>query len=490
MSEQTSTPAHADAGHTLRGHIGVAGVVFLVVAAAAPLTTVAGALPVMLAIGNGPGTPLAFLAVAVVLLVFSVGYAAMSHHIVDAGAFYAYVTRGLGAAPGLGAAGLALLAYTAIQAAVYGLASTTLHDIVVGFGGPDVPWWVWAAGLIAVVGVLGYRSIDVGAKVLGTLIVLEVGIIAVLAIAILVKGGPEGYSATSFNPATFFTGEPGIAIMFAVASFVGFEATAIYSEEARNPKRTVPLATYIAVVLIGVFYALASWAVVVAYGPSQVQAAAQQNTSGLVFEAGANYLGAWAGQAMPILLMTSLFAALLAFHNAIARYLYALGRQGVTPEPLSRTHPEHGSPYVGSLTQTVCAVVVIGIFALVGADPVGQLFTWMAGLATVTILVLMVLTAVAVLAFFQRHRVDSRIWNTRIAPALGLVGLVTITVLVLMNFTTLISGSAALAAVLLVIIAVAFVAGLVVALVKHPARSGAVPGHEVGLTPQQALSDD
>lgn len=480
----------ADAGHTLRGRIGVPSVVFLVVAAAAPLTTIAGALPVMLSAGNGPGTPLAFIAVAVVLLVFSVGYAAMSHHIVDAGAFYAYVTRGIGAVPGLGAAGLALLAYTAVQASVYGLAASTVHDLVVGFGGPDLPWWLWVAVLIAIVALLGYRSIDVGAKVLGVLLLLEVGIVAILSVAIVIKGGPEGYSATSFAPSTFFTGEPGIAIMFAVAAFIGFEATAIYSEEAHNPKRTVPIATYTAVTLIGVFYAVASWAIVVAYGPSQVQNAAAQDTAGLVFDAGARYLGPWAAQVMPVLLLTSLFAALLAFHNAIARYLYALGRQGIAPEALSRTHAKHGSPYAGSLTQTIGAVIVVGAFALAGADPVAQLFTWMAGLATVSILALMALTGAAIIMFFYRHRVDTRVWNTRIAPALGLVGIVGITVLVLSNFTTLISGSGVLATVLLLVVVAAFVAGLVIAVIKHPSSSGAVAGHDTGLTAQQATSED
>ena len=490
MSEQTAPAPTADRGHTRRGSIGVAGIVFLVVAAAAPLTAIGGALPVMLAIGNGPGVPMAFLVVAVVLLVFSVGYAAMSHHVVDAGAFYAYVTRGLGARLGLGAAGLALLTYTAIQAAVYGLATTTLQGLITQYRGPEIPWWVLAAVLIAVVGLLGYRSIDVGAKVLGVLLVLEIAIVAVLAVTILVKGGPEGYSLTSFSPATFFHGGAGIAVMFAVASFVGFEATAIYGEEAREPKRTIPRATYIAVILIGVFYAIASWTIVVAYGPSQVEAAAQADTAGLVFAAAAQYIGPAYADVMAVLLLTSLFAALLAFHNAISRYLYALGRQGVGPEALARTHPRHGSPYVGSLTQSTSAVLLLGVFALAGADPVLTLFTWMSGVATVSVLVLMVLTAVAILVFFARHRVDERVWNTRIAPALGLVGLVFVTVLVLLNFTTLISGSAVLAGVLLAVVAAAFLGGLAVAVVTHPAQSGGVPGHQLGLTPQQALSDD
>lgn len=446
----------------LRGSIGIPGVVFLVVAAAAPLTAIGGALPVMLAIGNGPGTPLAYVVIAVALLIFSVGYAAMSSHVTDAGAFYAYVTKGLGRRIGLGAAGLALLAYTAIQAAIYGLAAVTMQGIMARYGGPDLPWWLWAFVFMAIVGFLGFRNIDVGTKVLGVLLVLEIGIIAVLTVAILVKGGAHGISFESFSPATFFHGAPGIALMFAVASFIGFEATAIYGEEAKNPRRTVPVSTYIAVSLIGVFYAISSWAIVLAYGPTDIEAAAQNDTSGLVFAAGASYLGSAAADVMQILLLTSLFAALLAFHNAIARYLFALGRQGAAPKALSRTHPTQGSPHIGSATQTASAAIVAAIFAIAGSDPVLQLFTWMSGLATIAMLVLMILVSVAVFVYFRRNQVDNRLWNTRIAPALGIVAMVGITVIALANFTTLISGSVTLAAVLLLVIVVAFAAGILV----------------------------
>jgi amino acid transporter len=138
---------------------------------------------------------------------------------------------------------------------------------------------------------------------------------------------------------------------------------------------------------------------------------------------------------------------------------------------LSRTHVRHTSPHVGSLTQTATAFVVVAVFAVAGSDPVLQLFTWMSGLATVSILLLMVLTSVAVLAFFARSRVDRRAWHTRVAPALGTLGLLGIVGLVLANFTTLISGDAALATVLLAVIAAAFVLGVVVALVRRPART-------------------
>lgn len=476
MTERTAEAARS---HELRGSIGVAGIVFMVVAAAAPLTSIGGALPVMLSISNGPGVPLAYAIVALVLVVFSVGYAAMSHHVVDAGAFYAYVTKGLGPTIGVGAAGLALLTYTAIQAAIYGIAAATLQELIIGYGGPEIPWWALAGLLLMIVAALGYRNIEIGAKVLGAMLVLEIGIVAVLAIAILVQGGPEGYSATSFSPATFFHGAPGVAVTFAVASFVGFEATAIYGEESRNPKRTIPIATYVAVVLIGAFYTFSSWTIVVAHGPGQVEAAATANTSGLVFDTAAGYLGPVFADIVSILLLTSLFAALLAFHNAIARYLFALGRNGIAPASLGNTHDRHDSPHIASLTQTAAAVLVLGFFALAGADPVLNLFTWLSGLATVSILTLITLTGLAILVFFSRSKVDTRSWNTRIAPTLGLVGVLALTALVLTNFTTLISGSATLAAILLSIVALAFGVGVLIALANRSYRTSRTTLHEL-----------
>ena len=455
----------------LKGSIGVVGIVFLVIAAAAPLTAIGGALPIMIATGNGAGAPMAYIVAAVVLLVFSVGYAAMSSHMTDTGAFYAYVGKGLGENVGLGAAGLALLTYTAIQAGIYGLAASTLQGLIVSYGGPDLPWWLWALVLIGIVSVLGYRSIDLGAKVLGVLLVLEIGIVLALSVAVFAQGGADGIDVQSFTPDAFLSGSPGIALMFAIASFIGFEATAIYGEEAKDPKRTVPIATYAAVIVIGAVYAVSSWAVVLAFGSNSVADAAAADPAGLTFAAAAQFLGATWSDIIQIMLVTSLFAALLAFHNAISRYVFALARRGAAPKALARTHARHGSPHVGSIFQTLSAVLVVGVFALAGADPILQLFTWMSGLATVSILVLMVLTGVAIYRFFARTRVDSRTWHTKIAPVLGTLGLLVVLGLVLDNFTLLIGGSSTIAAILLLIVVGFFVAGLLRGISTRRSRS-------------------
>jgi amino acid transporter len=210
------------------------------------------------------------------------------------------------------------------------------------------------------------------------LLVLEIGIILALSFGVLVRGGAAGIDFASFTPTSFFSGSPGVALMFAIASFIGFEATAIYGEEARNPRRTIPIATYAAVIVIGLVYALASWAVVLAFGSDNVSAAAAADPAGLTFAAAAQFLGGPAADVMAIMIVSSLFAALVAFHNAISRYVFALARKGAAPRALSRTPAKHGSPHIGSVAQTISATVVVGVFALVGADPVLELFTWMA----------------------------------------------------------------------------------------------------------------
>ncbi|QBS46251.1 APC family permease [Nocardia sp. CS682] len=451
------------AGARLRGSIGVTGIVFLVIAAAAPLTAVGGALPLMIGLGNGAGAPTAYLVAAGVLLLFSVGYAAMSSHLDEAGAFYAYARRGLGPRAGLGAAGLALLTYTAIQAGIYGLAASTVEELVVHYGGPDLPWYVYAFVLMAVVAVLGYRNIELGAKVLGVLLVVEIGSIVALSAAVLARDGAHGIDTVSFTPSAFFDGSPGVALMFAIASFIGFEATTIYGEEARDPRRTIPRATYLAVGTIGVLYAVASWAVVLAFGSDGVADAAGADPEGLTFTAARLFLGESAADLMAILLVTSLFAALLAFHNAISRYGYALARDGIGHPALGHIHLRHGSPHKAALAQTLSAALLLGTFALAGADPVLQLFTWMSGLATVAMLLLMLLTSVAIITFFRRTGLDRRAWHTVIAPVLGTGGLLLITALVIDNFTTLVGGSALVAIVLLAIVAATFALGVALA---------------------------
>src|SRR2546429_2215531 len=100
--------------------LGPLPIAFFVLSAAAPLTVAAGVIPVGYATTGITGIPVAFIAAGIVLAVFAVGFTAMSRHISNAGAFYAYVARGLGRPLGVAAGWMSLLAYNFLQIGIYG----------------------------------------------------------------------------------------------------------------------------------------------------------------------------------------------------------------------------------------------------------------------------------------------------------------------------------------------------------------------------------
>ena len=450
MSEKASTavpvtaPSHE--GRLKRNSIGVGGIVFFVISAAAPLSGVVLAFPVIIGLGNGVGAAGAFIICAAVLLLFSVGYTAMSRHIVNAGGFYTFVAQGLGRITGLGTATLAIFSYTAIQAGMFGALGAFLDRLVQQYVGVSIPWWLYSVVGVAACLALGVSEVQIGARVLGVMLALETSLILVFDVVVLFTGGASGggFSSLSwqpFSPALVLGGSLGIALIFAYNTFIGFEATTIYGEEAINPKRTVPRATYIAVTLMGVFYAASAWLLINSYGVDVIVGRAQEDPESLASGAIESQLGHTAADIMSFLIVTSIFAAVLAFHNTLARYFYALGRQRIIWPVLGRTRAKNQTPAIACVFQALTAVVIIAAFAIAGADPYTQVFVWASGIGSVGIILLQTLCSVAVFVFFRRNNVDKRPWNTLIAPILGIIGLVGLAGLALGNFDLLIGSS-------------------------------------------------
>lgn len=429
------------AGQLRKNTIGLAQIVFFVIAAAAPLTAVVGATPGAFAFGNGAGVPGTFLLSGALYLLFSFGYAAMSAHMTNAGAFYAYVSQGLGRPLGVGGAMIAIVAYNGIQIALYGLIGQYLDQFVSTHGGPSVPWWLYSLALSVVVYLCGMRRVDFSGKVLGILMAAEIAVLLVLDGAVILSGGgPDGLSLMPFSPSQVVTPRLGISLVFVIAAYIGFEATAIFSEEARNPKKTVPMATYIAVAAITAVYALSSWSVTVAYGIDAIQPSADQDPTHLYFAVSDRLVSSAWTEVMNMLLITSIFASILALHNAASRYFFAIGREGLIWRSLAATHPKHQSPYRAGLLQTAIAVVAILIAALTGLDPFAIVFSYGSAIGAVGMLTLQTLVALSIIVFFRRTRLDTRLWNTMLAPAASLVGLICCLYLVIENMA-LMSGS-------------------------------------------------
>ncbi|WP_305036232.1 APC family permease [Micromonospora sp. Llam0] len=455
-----------------RSQLGVPQVVFFVLAAAAPMTVVASAVPTAYAVTGLSGVPVAYAATAAVMVLFAAGYVAMSRHVVNAGSMYSYVAHALGPACGVAAAFVAVVAYNLMQVGLYGAFGVVTAATVSAVAGVGVPWWVWALGGWLLVAGLGLARVDLNGRVLGVLLVAEITVVVVFDTIMATHSADGGLALHGLEPAHLAV--PGMAAILVggIAGYVGVEATTVLAEETRDPRRTVAHATYTAIAVTAILYAGSAWAMQTAAGPDRIVDAAARHGPELMFVLVDGHLPRLIVDVGRLLLVTSLFAALLAFHNMVARYLFALGREQVLPTSLGRTHGRTGAPRLGSLTQTSVAGLVIVVYALAGLDPIVHLFFWLTVTGGLGVLILMTATSLAVLVYFRHDRRGESRWSTAFAPGVALNLLVFILGGTLIGFGDLLDappGSPARWA-LPGLYAAAVTAGLVWAAVLHRTR--------------------
>jgi len=450
----------------------------MAIATAAPITAMTGNVPVAVGYGNGTGAPAGYIVATVVLTLFAVGYVAMARYITATGAFYGYISHGLGQVVGMASGLLACLAYIVFEASLIGIFSSFAHTTFKSQLGLTVPWQVFAVFMLVLNAVLAYFDINITAKVLAFLLITEISVLTIMAFTVLFSGGgPDGIPLSPLNPVNAFTGPAaGLGLFFAFWSWVGFESTAMYGEESRNPKRIIPRATLIAVTGVGVFYVFVSWMAITGNGLTQSVNIAQNDPFALFFDPTRTYVGAWAVDIFQWLIISGSFACGMAFHNCASRYLYAIGREGFINRNLGRTHPEHGSPYVASFVQTGIATTIVVLFWIAGQDPYLGLYVLMALLGTFAILIVQTLCSFAVIGYFSRHRREARHWfRTYLAPLIGGIGMAVVVVLLFLNSSAAAGEAAKTLLFTLIpwIVIGVFLAGIALALymrIKNPER--------------------
>lgn len=468
-----------------RGVLSVGFIIFFVISAASPLSVLAGGFPIGIMLGNGAGTPALLLLALAVLLAFSVGYTTMARHVTNAGGFYALSSRGLGGYAGGAAGVLAMFAYNILQVGLYGMFGGVVSGTMSSMAGIDLPWWAYSLMAMGSIAFLGYRNIDLSARVLSFIVVAEYLAIFTLDIAIIHSGGDSGINFDSFKSEHVFAGTPSIGLLFCFAAFIGFEATAIYGEEAKDPQRAIPIATYVSVLLIGCFYALSIWAMVIGVGADKIIPTLQALTDPTTFIYGLSdhFVGPGLTQIIRVLFMVSIYAGLLAFHNSAARYFYAIGRDGLLPKALGSTHRIHQSPHMGSALQSLIAAVVVLIFAAMDADPILQLFSWFSSLATLCMILLMAMTSVAVLMYFKRNpQLKLGLMRRLVLPAFSGVALTIVLVIAVVHFDVLTGSSLALSYGLCAVIPFALAGGVMLAARlrrRSPERFAALGSHKL-----------
>ncbi|WP_110797514.1 APC family permease [Mycolicibacterium llatzerense] len=430
--------------------LGLIDVVFMAVATSAPITAMSGNVPFSVGFGVGTGTPATYIYATIVLTVFAVGYVAMARHVTSTGAFYGFISHGLGRVAGLGAGYMVTFCYSVFEASLVGIFSYFGNKVFLDQVGINIPWPYFAFACIAINALLAYFDISLAAKVLSVFLITEIAILAIMAFAVLFHGGgPNGLMFDSLNPVNAFKpnglaiAAPGLAMFIAFWSWTGFESTVMYGEESRNPRKIIPIATIIAVTGVGAFYIFVSWMTVAGNGRADSIARAQgDNPLDMFFHPTEVFAGHWAVLVFQWLMMSGSFACALAFHNCAARYGYALGREGLLPRALGRTHPRHGSPHIASFVQMgVAAVWIIGFWAF-KKDPYLDIFVLLAVVGTFSLLIVQTITMAAVFNYFRKHHPGENPWRVKVAPIVGGIGMLAVVVLMIQNLDTA-AGSAA-----------------------------------------------
>jgi amino acid transporter len=477
-SGATTTGGEATGGLTgshelARNALGLPAILFCIVTGSAPLAAMMFNDPLS-GYGMGIAVPAGFMIATVAFTLFSVAYVEMARRVTTAGGIYSYMSYGFGRVIGLGAAVGITAAYLLFTAGVNGVttyfAQTSILDLSGGF---DMDWRIYAFCFIFLMFLITYFHVETVAKILGICLIGELVVLFIFSFAVLVQGaGPDGLVWQALNPGSIFSGGEGVegaARVFGVSlagvgffacfwSWVGFEMAPNYAEESRNPKKMMAAAIYISCIGLGILYTFWSWMLISAYGSGQDQwpwavatsygvagdnppispgnGLPEGNYANVFYPAVQEFAGIGVTNIFKVLIITGSFACALAFWQTSNRYLFAMGREGILPRVLGRTHAKHKSPFVATFVVALFAIMITSLFATgaagggqradLGIDESSpltallQIGTWIPFQGNALLFPLMALVGLAIMVYFWREARDGwHWWKTCLAPILG-----------------------------------------------------------------------
>lgn len=403
----------SDAAAFSVGLIGPVGVMALLGAGAASM------------LGGGATWAFIFALIAVALVAF--GFVKLSRHIAHTGSVYATVGLTLGPRAGFIAGWSLLLGYVTIGAGSgieIGLfVSHLFANLGITF---DPDWFATAIIALVLVVLLGRREVHtitrllLAAELIGAVLVLILD--AVIYVRVGTNTAPGGQTF-SWDFLTLPTGtDIGIiagAAVFGFLAFAGFEGAATLGEETSNPRRDIPRAIKIAIVVVGAFYLVTIIAQSLGYGLDAAGVKRFGGSSSPYSDLASAFVGSWLANLLTLAAILSLFAIFVGTLAGASRVLFALARDSGIKTPLTRVS-KHGAPTVALTTVATLAFIVIVAERLAGAAVLDATF-WALTIGTIALLVAYVLATVGAIRFLFFGRVASTPKWQIVVPVLGLV---------------------------------------------------------------------
>ncbi|GAA3726576.1 amino acid transporter [Spinactinospora alkalitolerans] len=279
----------------------------------------------VLAHTTGGAVPTAYLVTLVAMLFTAYSYGRMASAHPVAGSAYTYVGRSMDLRLGFLTGWAILLDYVFLPLVIWLIGASYLSARF-----PEVPMAVWIVAFIAVTTALNVLGIKVAARanlVLMAFQLLVLGVFVALSLADALRGPVDPMGPFTGDGTTQAMVAAGAAL--AAYSFVGFDAVTTLTEEARDPRRTIPRAVLITALACGLLFVVASYATQLAH-----PGGAFDDVDSAAFEIAADIGGRLFSSVFLAGLIVAQFASGLAAQATASRLLFAMGRDGTLPRRL------------------------------------------------------------------------------------------------------------------------------------------------------------
>ncbi len=365
----------------------------------------------------GPSVPLAYVLAFATVGCVAFAFVTFARVYASAASVGEFNARGLGPFAGRLSAWALLLVYVLFAVGAAALFGTfAAGDLA--YAGVKLPWGPLALLCLAVVAYVGLRPARTSSR--SMLLVEGVSVVAIVAlsVAILMRGGAHGVSLTPFVPKGSALGGLGLATVFALMSFGGFEGAAVLGAESMLPTRTIPRALIASVALAGILYVFVAYAQTIGFGIDARGVAAFAGSASPLGDLATRYANAPLAMFVMAGAAISSFAAALAPATGAARLVYALALDGRLPARFARIDAASGTPAFAYRVVLAACVALLLAFAVAGASA-GDTYAAVGSVAVLALVLVYGAVQVSALRLFCAH------WNLaqRAIPVFALVSL-------------------------------------------------------------------
>ncbi len=292
----------------------------------------------------------AWVAGGLVSIAGAMSYAELAAAYPHAGGDYHFLSRALGPVPAFLFAWARLTVIPTGSVAMHGFVFGDYAGELVGVRGSSA---LLAAGMVAALTLVNVRGLPVARGVQNVLATaLVAGLLLVIAAGLLLPAPP---------PAAVTPGRPafGLAMVFVLLAYGGWNEAAYVSAELRGGRRAIATALVASLALVTILYVLANVAYLRGLGLAGVRSSHAPAADLL-----AHALGPAGGRVIALVVMSAVVTSANATLLMGSRMVWAFGRDHALFAPLGRWDARAGTPVAAVVVQGAIALALVAFGAI------------------------------------------------------------------------------------------------------------------------------